>query len=285
MSEYRLPNSNEMVRARPLRRLLEPWLERRHLYQHYSAFLDEIVVRALEVVPLREFRGAKTEGRTLLGLRHDIDDRLESALELASLEHSRGIRSTYFVLHAAAYYKSPKLLPTLRELQRLGHEVGFHYDLVTSQIVRRVDSREELRAELERLRAGGIDVVGAAAHGSYWGHKLGYKNEYFFRELSIPRPEFPNSERVGDVPLAKGTLSEFGLAYDASQLGETNYWTDSWVDAKGHRWHPDLLDLEALEPDARAIVLVHPCHWDLSLGSKYIRTLRRLTRRLFGRRV
>jgi hypothetical protein len=282
VEDFRLPSSTELTSARPLRRLREPWLERRHLYRYYATFLGELVERGLRVVPLREFHGAGAEGAVLLGLRHDVDERLDSALELARLEHARGIRSTYFVLHTAGYYESPQLVSTLRELQGLGHEVGFHYDLVTLQIVLQHQPRAYLTRELGRLRDAGIDIVGAAGHGSYWGHKLGYKNEYFFRDLPAPQPGFPNVDEVGSVQLVKGTLAEFGFAYDASALGETHYWTDSWFDEQGRRWHPDRLDLGVLHPGDRAIVLVHPCHWDRSLSAKYARTLGRLARRVVG---
>jgi len=278
---FRLPTSAEITRVRPLRRLAEPWHERRHVYRRYAEFLDRLAGTRFEVVPLREFRDRAVveRERVLVGLRHDVDDRLDSALELARLERERGLRATYFVLHSARYYTGSKLLPALHALRELGHEVGFHYDLVTLQVVHGVEPRAYLAHELARLRATGIDVVGAAAHGSYWGHRLGYKNEYFFRGLDAPQPGFPNAERVGEVALAKGTLEEFGLEYDASQLGESDYWTDSWTDAAGRRWHPELLDLDALGAGARAIVLVHPCHWDRSAAAKAVRTAVRLGRR------
>lgn len=278
-SRFELPTSAEMTRSRPLRRLKEPWLQRGHLYARYAAFLDRLDPGRFDVVPLRDFRGRTAPEKVILALRHDVDDRLDSALLFAELEHQRGLRTTYFVLHSAPYYESSDLMPALHRLQALGHEVGFHYDLVTSQVIEGIEPRSYLAQELARLRGAGIDVVGAAAHGSYWGHKLGYKNEYFFRGLDAPVAGFPNAERVGGVVLTKGTLDEFDLSYEASELRETDYWTDSWSDTSGRRWHPDLIDLGSLTPGARAIVLLHPCHWDRSLASKYARTMSRLVQR------
>jgi hypothetical protein len=274
-----------MVRARPLRRLVEPWHERRHLYNRYAVFLDRLAAARFCVVPLSEFRETEPGERVLVGLRHDMDDRLDAALRLAELESERGLRSTYFVLHSARYYRSESLVPALLHLQKLGHEVGFHYDLVTAQVVGGADPRELLGRELARLRDAGVGIVGAAAHGSYWGHRLGYKNDYFFHGLDSPVLGFPNAERVRGVELAKGTLEEYGLVYDASRLGESHYWSDSRVDKRGRRWHPELLELDALGAGDRAIVLVHPDHWDSSLAGKYGRTVARLARRgLRGRR-
>src|SRR5437588_9454479 len=138
-------------------RLFFPLVERRFTYAEYARFLDRLGDR--HVVPLREFaRGAGD-----LALRHDVDSRLESALELARLEHDRGLRATYFVLHTALYWSDPELLPRLRRLQELGHEVGFHNDLVTLQRLEGIDAAAYLREQLARLRDGGIDVVGVAA--------------------------------------------------------------------------------------------------------------------------
>jgi hypothetical protein len=287
---YGLPSAEELIRQRPLRRLVEPWLERGQLYSRYAAFLDRLASDRYDVLPLRELGGASPAERARIGLRHDVDDRLESALVFARLERERGLRATFFVLHSAPYYVRPGLIAALREFQDLGHEIGFHYDLVSLQVVEGQDPRRYLARELARLRANGIDVVGVSAHGSYWGHKLGYMNDYFFPELGGPVAGFPAYERVGDVPLVKGELREFGLEYDASQLAELHrpseirFWTDTWVDRRGRRWHPDLAPLDALGPGDRAILLVHPCLWDRSLPAKYVRTLGRLARRALGRR-
>ena len=117
-----------LVRSRSVKeplssRVLFPLSERRFTYAEYDRFLDRLAGR--EVVPLWEFAA----GRGDMALRHDVDDRLESALELARREHARGLRATYFVLHTAPYWEREDLVDRLRELQALGHEVGWHNDL------------------------------------------------------------------------------------------------------------------------------------------------------------
>ena len=234
-------------------RLLFPLVERRFTYGEYARFLDRLGGR--RVVPMREF--ARGEGD--LALRHDVDSRLESALELARLEHERGLRATYFVLHTAAYWNDPQLVPKLRRLQELGNEVGFHNDLVTLQRLRGVDAAAYLREQLARLREGGIDVVGAAAHGSPWCRRLGFHNNYVFAGWDEPVPGFPATE----VPL-KLDPAEFGLEYEAYHVSRDEYFSDSSFVA-GRRAHPAELRLEA---GRRTIVLVHPCHWDSSVAAK-----------------
>jgi hypothetical protein len=262
--------------------LLQPLRERRFTYAAYAAFLDRLVAdERLRAVPLREFRDTPRD-RVVVGLRHDIDMRLDSALRLARLEHERGLRATYFVLHSADYWRRPDLLVRLQELQDLGHEIGWHNDLVTLQVVDGVDAREFLRRELDKLRASGIAVRGTSAHGSYWGHALGYSNLYFFRDLPAPIDGFPNVDEVtvdGEARrVPKGTLAEFGFEYEAYHLGEDVYASDSRFNQRGRRWHPELFEPGLLEPKQSAIVLVHPCHWDRSLSAKYARLGRRAVR-------
>lgn len=250
-------------------RLLFPWTERRFTYAEYERFLDRLAGR--EVAPLREFaRGAGD-----LALRHDVDLRLESALRLARLEASRGLRATYFVLHTAPYWNDRDLVPRVRSLQELGHEIGFHNDLVSVERVHGGDARAALEDALARLRDAGIEVVGAAAHGSPWCHRLGYHNNYVFAGWDEPVPGFPSTE----VP-QKLDPAEFGLEYEAYHVPHDVYFSDSsFVD--GRRAHPADLPLE---PGRRTIVLVHPCHWDASVAAKATRLGAKVARRVRERR-
>jgi hypothetical protein len=245
-------------------RLLFPLVERRFTYAEYARFLDRLSERL--VVPMREF----AQGEGDLALRHDVDSRLGSALELARREAERGLPATYFVLHTAPYWSDPELLARLRQLQELGHEVGLHHDLVTLEKLRGVDTGERLRTDLDRLRSSGIEIRGAAAHGSPWCHLLGYHNNYVFAGWDEPVQGFPNHEVTQKLRPA-----DFGLEYEAYHLGEDAYFSDARFEG-GHRWHPDGLFLQAGQ---RAIVLVHPCHWDSSVGAKVIRLGRRLVAR------
>ena len=63
-------------------------------------------------------------------LRHDIDYSVEKSLELAQLEASLGVQSTYFVLLTSDFYNvaSAKNLKILQEMHRLGHDIGLHFD-------------------------------------------------------------------------------------------------------------------------------------------------------------
>jgi hypothetical protein len=249
-------------------RLLFPWTERRFAYAEYERFLDRLAGR--DVVPLRELaRGAGD-----LALRHDVDLRLDSALRLAGLEHDRGLRATYFILHTAPYWDDDDLVPRVRRLQEFGHEIGFHNDLVTVERVLGGEPRAALEDALARLRDAGIAVTGAAAHGSPWCHRLGFHNNYVFAGWDEPQPGFPSRDVAEKLDPA-----EFGLEYEAYHVPHDVYFSDSsFVD--GRRAHPADLDLR---PGQRTIVLVHPCHWDASVAAKAGRLASKVARRARAR--
>src|SRR5919201_3238903 len=100
--QWEVPTA-EQLRPRLRERIARPWRERAFTYATYERFLRRLSDRdRFLLAPLREF-GALTEPtRTVVGLRHDVDARLGSALRMAELEHAHGLRATYFVLHSAA---------------------------------------------------------------------------------------------------------------------------------------------------------------------------------------
>lgn len=57
-------------------------------------------------------------------LRHDVDRRIGTALRMAELEHSHGVRSTYF-FRRSMVKDSPEII---KQVSDFGHEVGLHYE-------------------------------------------------------------------------------------------------------------------------------------------------------------
>lgn len=63
-------------------------------------------------------------------LRHDIDNSIEKAVKLAEIEAKIGVKSTYFALMTSEFYNpaAKKNLEGLSKIQKLGHEIGLHFD-------------------------------------------------------------------------------------------------------------------------------------------------------------
>lgn len=63
-------------------------------------------------------------------LRHDIDYDVDRALEIAIVENSLGIKSTFFFLMRSYSYNflSPEVYETVLKIKDLGHTVSIHFD-------------------------------------------------------------------------------------------------------------------------------------------------------------
>jgi len=272
------------------RRLLFPVLERSFTYAAYEQMLDRLADGArFEVVPLCEFAQTRSTPRAVVALRHDVDARLDSALELARRERERGLRATYFVLHTADYWHRDDLIETLLELQAWGHEIGWHNDLVTLEGVYGGDARAFLSEQLARLRAAGVEIEGTSSHGSPYCHRFGFHNNAFFADFDAEElPGFPHKAAVltqrGRRALPKGRLAEFGFTYEAYHLDNDLYFSDASFDDGGRRWHPAELDFAQFGPGRRVVILTHPCHWDVSTAAKLRRLPVAATRVVYPRR-
>ncbi len=218
-------------------------------HSEYSSFLRIVLSEGYSVVPLRRFLDEQQirDGGRVLILRHDIDQRAVSALELARAERELGISSTWYFRWRTA---DPDVIAAVRAQ---GGEIGLHYETLTRRVMReRVPpdgdltpliepSREELRAEIRAFAQlfGRIDTI--AAHGD---------------------------TRVGDVrnrALVEGVgPAAFGVRHDANislrehRLGA---WLSDRSAAKGG-WAGGLRPDELLSDGVSPILcLIHPNNW------------------------
>lgn len=97
-------------------------------YNAYALLIKELYANGYEFVGYDEHdRHSKT-----VIMRHDVDMSVEKALEIARIEHELNVRSTYFVLISSDFYNtfSKKNEAYLNEINKLGHEIGLHFDEV-----------------------------------------------------------------------------------------------------------------------------------------------------------
>jgi hypothetical protein len=63
-------------------------------------------------------------------MRHDIDTSLKCAIEMAEIEHSLGVRTTYFFMLRSPAYNlfSRYAFNVLKKISKMGHEIALHFD-------------------------------------------------------------------------------------------------------------------------------------------------------------
>ena len=119
-------------------------------------------------------------GKTVV-LRHDVDRKPENALKMAELEHALGVCSTYYFRYPHTFI--PEII---EQILSLGHEVGYHYEVLAKAKGDYEEAIGLFARELEEFRSL-CDVRTICMHGSPLSR---YDNrdlwkEYDFGEFGI----------------------------------------------------------------------------------------------------
>jgi len=155
---------------------------------------------------------------SFLILRHDVDSSPRKALAMAKIEHSLGIRSTYYFRYVFEGFDEK----IIKIIASLGHEIGYHYETLYKC---EGDFKKAIRLfekELKEFRKSGVEIKTVCAHGS--GPKFGLNCDIF---------EFqPGLSKETDL---------LGEAYIDIDFGSLKYYSDS-----GKNWYcyenvPDLI--------------------------------------------
>ena len=212
--------------------------------------LDGLLSQADAVVPMQDIHTWITDSR-VIGMRHDVDNLIEPAVEFAFWEAERGYRSTYFILHTADYWRDKELLrASLQMISSLGHEIGIHNNALAEAHRTGKDPRRILVEAICELHELGYKVRGTVAHGDpdcYHRGQIRFVNDQLFQEC----------RRDYEVPVKPLPLSRFGLDYDANWLTRGAYISDS-----GGEWsQPFKPLLDGFPYPGQLHMLVHPDWW------------------------
>jgi len=140
----------------------------------YKDLIAEIKGTGFNVVTLREYFRERQDTRAFVILRHDVDRRPENALRMAFLESSSGIHSTYYFRVTRNVFNKK----IIREIAELGHEIGYHYEVMDKAHGDIGLAERIFDSELTELRTL-ADVGTVCMHGNpltpwdnrdFWGH-------------------------------------------------------------------------------------------------------------------
>lgn len=94
-------------------------------------------------------------------LRHDVDRAVMQALDMARLEYEYDISSTYYFRYTDEVF-NPALI---KKIAKLGHEIGYHYEVMDKAKGDAEKSIDIFRYELEMFRAV-ADIKTICMHGN-----------------------------------------------------------------------------------------------------------------------
>jgi len=115
-------------------------------------------------------------------LRHDVDRLPRNALAIANLEHEFAVVTTYYFRAVSESWDES----AIKEIKSLGHEIGYHYESLTTCKGNVEKAFDDFNFNLEKLR-GLVKVSTICMHGSPrspWDSKDMWK-VYDYRSLGI----------------------------------------------------------------------------------------------------
>lgn len=236
-------------------------------WHQYHLLLEELKKDRYEVIPVHLMSSYDNPDKIAVCMRHDVDIHIFKALEMALIEQSAGIRSTYFILATAPYYGEFKkgkikrhqcMESYYREIADMGHEIGIHNDLLTVMIQEKTDPYLFNLEELDFYRSLGIPIYGTAAHGSEIAGKTVRNYEIFSDFAKNNRVHYGGKE----YPIGTRSLRDYGFSYESYFVGTNKYYSDlegKWQ--KKYRFDYILEMLRSSEPGDRVQILTHPVWW------------------------
>lgn len=217
----------------------------------YVELCDTVQGLPLGTMTLARFVKAGQPERPVIVFRHDVDRSLDSALRMAQLEAGLGIRSTYYVRMTRPVFSPEAML----HLHELGHEVGYHYEVLARARGNDRGAIAMFERELARLREV-VPVETISMHGS-------------------PLSPWNNLDLWHTHDFGQYGLSEASLSIDYERI---YYFTDT-----GRSWDPnrcnlrdhvdarkppvtvsstdDLIAFLRRIPDGPVVINTHPNRW------------------------
>ena len=152
----------------------------------YRELLSALLRAGYKIIPYNAFLKNDIDGKKVI-MRHDVDSK-EHALDMAKIELEMGVRASYYFRAVPESWDED----LIRQIDAMGHEIGFHYESLTTCHGDVDKAYDDFCRNLEALRTlAHVETI--CMHGSprskydskdiwkkYDYHKLGIIAEPYF---------------------------------------------------------------------------------------------------------
>jgi hypothetical protein len=220
--------------------------------EKYAQFCETIQRLDCPVMTVKDFLVAGQPGGSVIVLRHDVDRRMNAALRMAELESTYGISATYYVRMIPTVFKPE----ALRRLHGLGHEVGYHYEVLAKAKGETETAIALFEQELKQFREI-VPVETASMHGSPLSP---WNNLDLWQTHHVT-----DYDLVGEVYLTVDYVrmyyfTDTGRSWDAGQYNLRDR-VDSLRPTCEVESTDDLIDFFVNQCDRPALINTHPNRW------------------------
>ena len=167
-------------------------------FSKWQDFCKKLACNGIRSIPAREVSPQQT---SFFVLKHDVETDVNKAYEIAKIEKNYGHKGSYYV--QAYLLNDEKNISLLKEMQEMGHEISYHYDVLDASkgdINIATDVFETDRKKFEQL---GFPLSTVCQHGNPIIERTGYhSNRDFFRNSDIQK-KYPDIRYYGKFQRGK----------------------------------------------------------------------------------
>lgn len=117
-------------------------------------------------------------------LKHDVETNVANALQMAGIEHKYGHCGVYYV--QAYLLENSQNIAMLNEMQQMGHEISYHYDVMDSNAGDLPKAMQEFEEKIQLFEKHGFHIETLCQHGNPVVERKGYtSNRDFFRNRAV----------------------------------------------------------------------------------------------------
>lgn len=205
-----------------------------------------------DIFTVRDF--IKNPQKQGLILRHDVDICPKKALRMAQIDTDLGVNSTY-------YFRYPKTFEPeiLQKIAAMGHEVGYHYEVLDKTQGNFHEAIQLFKEELELFRKY-VDVKTVSMHG---GVLTQYDNRDIWKKYNlsdfgiIGEPYL--SLNYDDIHYVSDTGRNWSGKYSVKDSVETPS-----LYAKSIKTTNDLINILKKNKTKVFFITIHPKRWSLT---------------------
>lgn len=151
------------------------------VYKKWDDFCKKLHENGIHSVAARE---VLDDIQKYLVLKHDVETDVARAYALAIIEHKYGHRGSYYV--QAYLLDNPENVQLLKQMQKMGHEISYHYDVMDSCKGDIEKAIAEFDANKKKFEENGFFLETLCQHGNPIVERVGYtSNRDFFRSHKV----------------------------------------------------------------------------------------------------
>lgn len=151
------------------------------VYKKWAEFCCDLNKKGYKSIPACE---VKASLNNYIVLKHDVETDVPHAYRIAQIENQYGHRGSYYV--QAYLLEDKRNVEMLSEMQTMGHEISYHYDVLDSCKGNLGEAVAEFEKNRKMFEKNGFNIVTVCQHGNPIVERVGYhSNRDFFRSEKV----------------------------------------------------------------------------------------------------